>query len=77
MTTTVAWGEIGLDYAKNISPPDVQRSVFAVQIRKAVELNKPIVVHSRKAEDDTFHILKENMPKDWKVHVCEILNENL
>jgi len=68
-TSAVAWGECGLDYAKNNSPPDVQRRVFAQQIVKAVEVGKPLVVHSRKAEDDTIAILKENMPKEWHVHV--------
>lgn len=65
----VAWGECGLDYAKNNSPPDVQRRVFAQQIVKAVEVGKPLVVHSRKAEDDTIALLKENMPKEWHVHI--------
>jgi TatD DNase family protein len=65
----VAWGECGLDYAKNNSPPEVQRRVFAQQIVKAVEVGKPLVVHSRKAEDDTIALLKENMPKEWHVHV--------
>ncbi len=68
-TSAVAWGECGLDYAKNNSPPDVQRRVFAQQIVKAVEVGKPLVVHSRKAEDDTIAILRENMPKEWHVHV--------
>jgi Tat protein secretion system quality control protein TatD with DNase activity len=43
----VAWGEIGLDYHYNLSPPDVQRRVFARQLELAVQLNKPIVVHTR------------------------------
>jgi len=66
---TVAWGECGLDYAKNNSPPDVQRKVFTKQVTKAVEVMKPLVVHSRGAEDDTLAILKQNMPKEWRVHV--------
>lgn len=70
-TTAVAWGECGLDFAKNHSPPDVQRQVFAQQVVKAVEIGKPLVVHSRKAEDDTITILKQNMPKEWHVHVRE------
>lgn len=65
----VAWGECGLDYAKNNSPPDVQRKVFTKQVTKAVEVMKPLVVHSRGAEDDTLAILKQNMPKEWRVHI--------
>jgi Tat protein secretion system quality control protein TatD with DNase activity len=43
--------------------------VFAQQIAKAVEVGKPLVVHSRKAEDDTIALLKKNMPREWHVHV--------
>lgn len=66
---TVAWGEIGLDYHYNMSPPEVQREVFARQLKKAVELKKPIVIHTREAEDDTFRILKENVPAEWRLHI--------
>lgn len=52
-----AWGEMGLDYHYNISEPAVQRDVFARQARAAVSLNKPIVIHSREAEDDTIKIM--------------------
>jgi Tat protein secretion system quality control protein TatD with DNase activity len=47
----VAWGEIGLDYHYNLSDPQVQRSVFARQIKKAVELGLPLVIHTREAEE--------------------------
>jgi len=65
----VAWGETGLDFHFNHSEPEKQKEVFAMQVLKAVEVKKPIIVHSRSAEDATFKILKENMPQDWKVHV--------
>lgn len=48
---TVAWGEMGLDYFYNFSDKQKQREVFARQLKKAVELNKPIVIHSRDAEE--------------------------
>lgn len=32
-------------------------------------LNKPIVIHTREAEEDTLAMMKENIPKDWKLHV--------
>ncbi len=47
---TVAWGEMGLDYYYNFSDQETQKAVFARQLKKAVELNKPIVIHSRDAE---------------------------
>jgi TatD DNase family protein len=58
----VAWGECGLDFFKNNSDPDIQKSVFAQQLIKAVELKKPIIVHSRNAEEDSFTILKAHVP---------------
>lgn len=65
----VAWGETGLDFHYNNSPPDVQRMVFRQQLARAVEIGKPIVVHSRNADDDTYNIMKEFVPKDWRVHL--------
>lgn len=39
--------EIGLDFVKNVSPADVQINVFRRQAKKAAELGKPVVIHSR------------------------------
>lgn len=55
----IAWGEIGLDYYYDHSPRDVQRNVFVRQIRKARELNLPVIIHSRDADDETVEILTE------------------
>lgn len=55
----VAIGEIGLDFHYDFSPRDVQRDVFRQQIRMAVELKMPIVIHSREADQETMDILKE------------------
>ncbi|MDB5049764.1 MAG: hydrolase, TatD family protein [Fibrobacteres bacterium] len=66
---TLAWGEIGLDYHYNMSPPEVQREVFARQIRMAVESGKPLIIHTREAEADTLEIMEREAPKDWKIHV--------
>ena len=54
-----ALGEIGLDYHYDFAPKDVQRQVFRVQIRLAGELDLPIIIHTREAEDDTLAILRE------------------
>lgn len=56
----VAVGEIGLDYYWDKSFADLQKEVFAKQVRLANKLNLPIVVHDREAHQDTFNILKEN-----------------
>lgn len=53
----IAWGEIGLDYYYDHSPRDVQRDVFVRQIRTAKNLNLPIIIHSRDADEETIEIL--------------------
>lgn len=55
----VAIGEIGLDYFRNLSPPDVQARVFRRLLDLARRLRKPVVVHCRDAHADTLAILKE------------------
>jgi TatD DNase family protein len=54
-----AIGEIGLDYHYDFSPRDVQHEVFRVQVRAARDLNLPVVIHTREADDDTIAILRE------------------
>jgi TatD DNase family protein len=54
-----AIGEIGLDYHYDFSPRDVQHAVFRAQVRLARETDRPIVVHTREADDDTVAILRE------------------
>jgi len=52
-------GEMGLDYHYDFAPRDVQREVFAAQVRLAVELDLPVAIHTREAGDDTIRILKD------------------
>jgi TatD DNase family protein len=66
---TVAWGEIGLDYHYNMSPPGTQREVFARQIRMGVEHGKPLIIHTREAEADTLEVMIREAPSGWKIHV--------
>jgi TatD DNase family protein len=54
-----AIGEIGLDYHYDHSPRDVQQAVFASQVGLALELDLPVVIHTREADDDTLAILRE------------------
>ena len=54
-----AIGEIGLDYHYDFSPPAIQRDVFAAQLALAIELGRPVILHTREAVDDTFAILRE------------------
>ena len=50
----VAVGETGLDYFRDYAPGDAQRRVFAAQLELADELRKPVVIHTRAADDDTL-----------------------
>lgn len=63
----VGWGEIGLDYHYNLSPPDVQRSVLTRQLQLAVTLGRPITIHTREADKDIEGILKAMVPRDHPV----------
>ena len=54
-----AVGEIGLDYHYDFSPRDVQQAVFRAQLRLARELDRPVVIHTREADDDTVTMLRE------------------
>ena len=54
----VAVGEIGLDYYWDKEPRDVQKKWFARQLQLALELEKPINVHSREAAQDTFDLIR-------------------
>jgi TatD DNase family protein len=55
----VAIGECGLDYHYDNSPRLEQRRVFAEQLALAGELRRPVVVHTRDAEDDTRAMVTE------------------
>lgn len=54
-----AIGEIGLDYHYDFSPRPVQQAVFRAQVRLARELKRPIVIHTREADEDTLAILRQ------------------
>ena len=54
-----AIGEIGLDYHYDFSPKDAQQAVFRAQLRLARELGRPVVIHTREADEDTIGILRE------------------
>ena len=57
----VALGEIGLDYYYDNSPREVQREVFARQLRLAREEGLPVIIHSREADEDTAEILRREL----------------
>lgn len=61
----VAIGEIGLDYFYTKSPREKQLECFDRYLELAIELNKPVVIHTRDADEDTIAILK-NASKNLK-----------
>lgn len=55
----VAIGECGLDYHYDHSPRQLQRRAFAAQLAIGGETARPLVVHTREAEDDTAAMVRE------------------
>jgi TatD DNase family protein len=55
----VAIGETGLDYFRSEGDVEWQRERFRRHIRAAREVNKPLIVHTRAAREDTLQILAE------------------
>jgi TatD DNase family protein len=53
----VAIGPCGLDYHRDISDCDTQKEMFRRQIKLACDLQKPILVHERSAQEDVMEIL--------------------
>ena len=58
----IAVGETGLDYFKNYSPQELQREHLKKQLELAKELDKPIIVHCRDANEVMISILSEFYP---------------
>ncbi len=58
----VAYGEIGLDFAKQYADPTTQKNEFRTQLVLAKELNLPVVIHDRDAHEDTLEILQQESP---------------
>lgn len=59
VSSPVCIGEIGLDYYhKDYGPVEVQKELFIRQIELANELDLPIAVHTRDAEEDTIDIIR-------------------
>ena len=55
----VAIGEIGLDYFRNISDSNIQKQRLREQLKIALEIDKPVIIHNREADEDMISILTE------------------
>lgn len=54
----VAYGEIGLDFFRNISPREKQRELFGLQLELANELDLPVVIHDREAHQQSLETVR-------------------
>ena len=55
----VAIGEVGLDFHYDYSPREVQREVFRRQVRLARDVGRPLIIHTREADEESASILEE------------------
>jgi TatD DNase family protein len=60
-------GETGLDFFYNHSNKTAQIKSFEEHIKSAIELNIPLIIHSRNAETETFEILNQYKSNDLKI----------
>ena len=60
-------GETGLEFYYNNSDKDTQLKTFQNHIEAAMDLNIPLIIHSRNAENETYDILKKNYQKNLKI----------
>ncbi len=56
----VALGEIGLDFHYRPETKELQKKVFIQQLEQAIDFKKPVIIHTREAEEETIQILKEH-----------------
>lgn len=64
----VAIGEIGLDYHYSDFDKDAQKDLFIKQLNLAVEYNKPVIIHTRDAEEDVLCILNNYKNLKFVIH---------
>ncbi|PIQ11499.1 MAG: radical SAM protein [Ignavibacteriales bacterium CG18_big_fil_WC_8_21_14_2_50_31_20] len=66
----VAIGEIGLDYFYDFSPKDNQHQAFDKQIKLALELNLPVIIHNRDSNEDIMEFARKykNTPLKAQYH---------
>jgi len=63
----VAVGEIGLDYYYTKENKSIQKEYFLKQLDLAIKYNLPVIIHSRDASEDMYHILKDKKYENIKL----------
>lgn len=66
---SIAVGECGLDYYYLQSSKEEQIPCFIDHIKIAQDLKKPLIIHTREADEDTLMVLREHLDPSQKVHV--------
>ena len=56
----VAYGEIGLDFFRNLSPREKQIEVFSRQLEIARDLSLPVVIHDRDAHEQVLQLVRSS-----------------
>jgi TatD DNase family protein len=64
----VAYGEIGLDFFRNISPREKQTEMFNRQLELALQLKLPVIIHDRDAHEQTLRIVKASSVRRGVFH---------
>ncbi|MFI5267960.1 MAG: TatD family hydrolase, partial [Chloroflexota bacterium] len=64
----VAIGECGLDFYRNLSPPEAQREAFVAQIELAKETGLPLVIHDRDAHESVVELLASHGARGGVMH---------
>jgi TatD DNase family protein len=73
----VAIGETGLDFYRDYAPRVDQLRAFLAQIELARELGKPLVIHTRAADDDTIELLSEHAVELKVILHCFSMGERI
>jgi TatD DNase family protein len=62
----IAFGETGLDYYHETTDHKLQQQRFRNHIQAAIQTNKPLIVHTRQAREDTIKILREEQANECR-----------
>jgi TatD DNase family protein len=73
----VAIGETGLDFYRDTAPRADQERAFEAQIALAAETGKPLIIHTREAEDATLAMLREHADGVTVVLLCFSMPDRL
>jgi len=62
----IAIGEVGLDFYRDISPPEDQRKIFKLFLDWSLDYEMPLVIHTREAEEDILKLISGHKKKGWR-----------